>query len=84
MHDIEKCLLSLLTCFKHAKIQNKMPDKVYTTESARSFLGSLIIIDYLPFDSNTCDVSLMAKGNSLGTTGSKAFCAKFPESIENV
>ena len=35
-------------------------------------------INHLPFDSNTCEVNLMANGKSLGTTGSKAFSAKLP------
>lgn len=39
---------------------------------------------HLPFDSNTCEVNLMANGKSLGTTGSKAFSAKLPRSNRTV
>ena len=46
--------------------------------------GLLTSAQHLPFDSNTCEVNLMANGKSLGTTGSKAFSAKLPRSNKTI
>ena len=37
-----------------------------------------VIVVYSPFDSRTCDESLIANGKSFGTIGFNAFSAKFP------